>query len=153
MVLNYKYIITLKYLYEEGYNYNYLELAKHLNIHPLILNIMIKQLCKHGYLEYGNDNILKITHKGLTFFKQYKNNIIYDYKEKNKYDEDVEIIIDYNELLQNIPFNDRVLQRTINASILSRMREESHLLLGKMLLFNVFINLIVICIFLFLFYC
>lgn len=152
MLLNYKDIIILQYLYENGHNYNYLELAKNLNIHPLILNKIIKQLCKYGYLEYGDDNILKITYKGRTFFKQYEKNIIYDYKEINKYYEDIEIIVDSNELLQNIPVNDIVLQRTINASIPSRMREESHLLLGKMLLFNIFINLIAVCIFLFLFY-
>lgn len=152
MILNYKYIIVLKYFYEKASDYNYLELADNLKVHPLILSIIIKHLYQYGCLEYGNDNILKITHKGRTIFKQYENNIIYYYKEINEYNEGIEIIVDCNELLQNIPVNDRVLQRTINTSILSRMREESHLLLGKMLLFNIFINLMIVCIIIFILY-
>lgn len=152
MILNYRDIIILKYFYRNKQCYNYLELAENMGIHPLILNKIIISLCKYKYLVYDKNNILTITYKGNEILSKYEQNTTYEPKEKDINLCNITPVLDSIELLQNVPYNDIVLQKTINTSILSRMREESHLLLGKMLLFNIFINLMTVCILLFLFY-
>lgn len=123
----------LNYLLDHKINYSYTELVKRLGISYDELRLLLLELKGNEYITIENYSLV-VTRKGVL---ELNNNISIN-KPVCKYYGTVNLIkkqLPINTFLENKIKND------INSSILSRMREESHLLLGKMLLLNILINL------------